>query len=264
MKLFLRYLKLWLLFAKYELTFQLSSKSSALFFFFGKMVRFASFLVILVLLKQNTHSLAGYSLDQIIIFFLTFNFIDVISQIFMRGVYTLSGKVRSGELDFYLAKPVNTLFRVLMGAPDFNDVLLLIPLTAFSVWYIARTLPLLTAAHVLLYVAFLLNGLLIAAAFHIFVVCVGILSTEVDNTIMLYRDLSQMGRLPMEIYREPLRGLVTFVVPVGMMMSVPARVLLGNISPVLMGVSVGIALSMFALALGFWKFALRSYTSASS
>lgn len=259
-----KYTGIWLTFAKYELLNQFSTKTSMVFFFIGKVIRFLSFFVILLLLKNNTKSIAGYTVDEALIFYLTFNFIDVVTQMFLRGVYMLSGKVRSGEFDFFLTKPISPLFRSLAGSPDFNDVLLFIPLTIFSAWYIAAAVPNLTLLHMMLYLLLLTNGLLISLAFHIFVLCVGIVSTEVDNTIMLYRDLSKMGQFPMEIYREPLRGIITFVIPVGIMMSVPAKVLLGLSSGPLIGVAIGIGILTLLLSLIAWDQALKRYTSASS
>ena len=259
-----RYFTLWFLFAKHELLFQFSSKSTMLFFFIGKLIRFTSLMLILIMFRLNTKGLAGYSIDEVIVFFLTFNLIDIISQMVFRGVYSLSGKVRTGEFDFFLMRPVNPLFRSLTGQPDFNDLLMFVPLIGFTVWYISRALPTLSIAHILLYLLLLGNGLIIAAAFHIFVICIGVVSTEVDNTITLYRDLSQMGRFPMEIYREPLRGILTFIVPIGIMMAVPAKALLGLLSPQIIVISFAISITMFLLALFAWDRSLKSYASASS
>lgn len=183
---------------------------------------------------------------------------------FFRGVYQVSGKIRSGELDGYLAKPVNVLFRLLTGAPDVNDFLVFIPLVLFSGWYIAHINSALSLAAILLYIVFLINGFLIALAFHIFVICFGILTTEVDNTIMLYRDLSQMGRFPIEIYREPFRWFITFVIPVGIMMNVPAKILVGTYSIPLLAASLVISVMFILLSLKTWFYALKFYTSASS
>jgi len=234
------------------------------FFFVGKIIRFFSFIIILLLLKNNTNSLAGYTINEVLIFFLTFNFIDLISQMFLRGVYSLSGKVRSGEFDFFLCRPVSPLFRSLAGSPDFNDILLFIPLTTFSVWYIVQNVPVLDIQHIFLYLFFLCNGLLISISFHILVLCVGIISTEVDNTIMFYRDLSQMARFPTDIYKEPFRSFITFVIPVGVMMTTPAKALLGLGTPFMFIVSCVISVVLFALALKAWDMSLKTYTSASS
>lgn len=259
-----KYAKIWTMAATQEYQRMLATKVSAMFFFIGKAVRFVMFLLILLLLKQNTKSLVGYSFDTVIIFFLTFNFIDTVSQMFFRGVYQVSGKIRSGELDGYLAKPINVLFRLLTGAPDLNDLLIFIPMLLFSWWYIAQSGVDVSFFHLLLYLLFLFNGFVIAMAFHIFVICFGILTTEVDNTIMLYRDLSQMGRFPVDIYREPLRWVITFVVPVGIMMNIPAQVLTGNPPVRLLIVATVIAVFFLTLSLKTWSYAVREYTSASS
>ena len=41
----------------------------------------------------------------------------------------------------------------------------------------------------------------------------GIVTTEVDHTIMIYRDITAMGRFPMEMYKEPIRGFFTLSSP---------------------------------------------------
>ncbi|MBI5151433.1 MAG: ABC-2 family transporter protein [Candidatus Pacebacteria bacterium] len=259
-----RYIKFWFLFAKYEVLKQFSSMFSVVFFFFGKSVRFFSFLLLLIVLQQHTKAMAGFTLEQVIIFFFTFNYIDLISQIFLRGVYMLSGKVRSGEFDFYLTQPMNLLFRTMAGNPDFNDLLLFIPLVLFSLWYTFTFIPTITLWSFILYLIFLIHGLLISLSFHIFVVCLGIVTTEIDNTIMVYRDISQMGRFPLEIYREPLRGFMTFVLPVGIMISVPSKALMGLASPMLLLFSLFITWLFFFFALRTWNSSLKMYTSASS
>jgi ABC-2 type transport system permease protein len=92
----------------------------------------------------------------------------------------------------------------------------------------------------------------------------GILTTAVDNMIMLYRDLTQMGRFPIEIYHEPLRGILTFVIPVGIMMTFPTKALFGLLS--IQGISIALALGLglFVLSMKFWQYSLKQYSSASS
>lgn len=242
----------------------LTTRVSALFFFLGKLIRFVMSLVLLILLRNNTSLISGYTLDEVIIFFLTFNLIDIVAQMFFRGVYMVSGKIRSGELDGYLAKPINVLFRLLTGSPDINDFIISIPFFVFTLYFILQTLPALTIWSIALYMVFLFNGLVIALAFHIFVVCFGILTTEVDNTIMLYRDISQMGRFPVEIYREPLRAFITYIIPVGVMMNIPAKVLIHQPNIGMLILSIGISMSFLFISLKTWGRAMKQYTSASS
>jgi ABC-2 type transport system permease protein len=181
----------------------------------------------------------------------------------MRGVYSFEPKIRTGAFDFTLTKPLNPLFQALIGSPDFNDVLAAIPLFGFSFWYLIGHGYFAEMGTSLLFLLYLANGMLIAAAFHIFVLCVGIAFLEVDNAVWMYRDIIQMGRFPIDIYREPMRWIVTFIVPTGIMISYPARELIGKASNFAwIGLVVGVVL--FVLSLLTWKRALKAYSSASS
>ena len=113
-----------------------------------------------------------------------------------------------------------------------------------------------------MYVVLILNGFLISLGFHIFVLGIGILSTAIDNTVLLYRDLTQMGRLPIDVYQEPLRGMITFIIPIGIMMTYPGKALPGLLS--IQGVMIAFMFGLVFLSLWFWSYALRHYTSVSN
>ena len=105
---------------------------------------------------------------------------------------------------------------------------------------------------------------MIATAFHILVAATAIFTTEVDGIIWLYRDLSGLARFPVSMYIEPLKLALFFLVPVGMMVTIPAEVLI-NVQPTYsIAVALAIGTGFFAFSLYFWKFALRHYSSASS
>jgi len=110
----------------------------------------------------------------------------------------------------------------------------------------------------------MINGLLISLSFHVAAISLGIITLEIDHTIMVYRDISSMGRFPVEIYTSPLKEILTFVVPVGVMVTLPAKSMMGlvNFSGLISALFFGIGIFYFSL--NFWKFALKKYTSASS
>ncbi len=106
--------------------------------------------------------------------------------------------------------------------------------------------------------------MLIATALHISILAFGIITMEVDGLTWLYRDFLYLGQLPVDAYKQPIRGLLSFVVPIGIMITVPARQLLGltNTIGILFTGLVGIM--TIAISLQLWKFALKKYSSASS
>lgn len=200
---------------------------------------------------------------QALFFYLTFNFIDTITQLFFREVYRFRQLVVTGDFDLVLVKPTNPLFRALAGGADPLDVLMLVPYIGALVW-VAVQFGEIDAVRLGSYLLLVINGLAIATGFHILVLALAIMTTEVDHAIMIYRDLTSMGRVPVDIYREPLRGIITFIVPVGIMMTFPAKSFFGLLSPGMVGLSLVLGAAFLFICLRLWRFALTRYASASS
>lgn len=263
MKSFYRYITIWwkLTLGTSQIAFQ--SRFGALLFLLGKLMRYVFFLLFLVLLVNRTKFIVGYTFWQIILFYATFNLLDTLPQFFFRNVYRFRQQILNGAFDNLLLKPLPSWFHPLFGGSDILD-LLIVFLSAGFIYYAVLHIRQLTPLGVGEYILLLINGFLISLGFHIFVLGTGILSTAVDNTVMLYRDLTQMGRLPIEVYQEPLRGFITFIIPVGIMMTFPGKALFGVLSlqSVLFALVFGFVLLF--LSMRFWQYALRNYTSASN
>lgn len=258
-----KYIKVLLLYAINSFQVQMNVRWALILFLIAKILRFFIFAAFIVILLSKTKVLAGYSLNQTIFFFLSFNLIDMLTQLIFREVYRFRPAVVSGNFDFYLSKPLNPLFRSLATGPDILDFLTLIPLM-FAIFYFANLLHISSTVNILLYILMLLVGFIIAMAFHILVLALAILTTEIDHAIMLYRDIVSMGRMPIDIYVEPIRGILTFIIPVGIMMTFPAKALLGLLSPIFIVYSLGFCLMLLILSIKAWQFALKKYSSASS
>lgn len=239
-----------------------NSRLGAAMFLTGKIMRFLLFLYFLYLLVSHTNTLAGYSVTQVIFFFLTFNFIDVASQFLFRGVYLFRSSIITGQFDFDLLKPMRPLFRALVGRVDVLDFLTLVPLMGLIIWLIPQMSN--SLWNVLSYWLLVANGLIIAMAFHIFIIGLGIVTLEVDHAVWIYRDLTSMGKIPVDVYKEPVRSLLTNIIPVGVMMTIPAKTLMGISSSSIMVVSLIIGLVALWLSLRYWRYALTKYSSASS
>lgn len=259
----IKYLKVWWLFTINSFQVQLNVRWAFILFLLAKILRFSAFIFFLIVLVKSTKVLAGYNLDQVILFFLSFNLLDIVSQLLLREVYRFRAVIISGNFDYYLLKPLNPLFRSLFTGADLFDLLTLVPLV-FAVFYFINKLQLLTFLNMTSYLLTLLVGFLIALSFHILVLSLGVLTTEVDNAIFVYRDLVGMGRVPVDIYMEPIRGILTFVIPVGIMMTFPAKALMGLLSLPLVIYAVLFSAFLFYLSLRAWRFALKNYSSASS
>lgn len=228
-------------------------------FIAGKIMRFIFYFLFIFFLVSKTKILAGYSLQQTIIFFLTFNFIDTMAQLLFREVYRFRPLIVNGEFDTILVKPYHPFIRVLVGGIDIMDAITLIPYLGFLIYFVFQTH--IQLVNIFLYSGFLLNALFLAAGFHILILAIGILTTEVDNLMWIYRDFTKMLSLPIDIYKEPFRSFLMFAVPIGIMMAVPVKVLFGVLTPNMFIISIIISVVFFSLSLFLWNISLKKYQS---
>lgn len=252
--------KIFLLFTTYSFKITFRHKTGIILFMLGKLIRFGMFFLFVYYLVSNTKLLAGYTLAQTIIFYMTFNIIDTASQLLFREVYRFRQLVISGELDTILVKPYHPFLRILIGGVDILDVIILVVYIVIAGFFITQ-LPAFSFIQILLYISLLINALLIATSFHIAVLALGILTTEVDHTIMIYRDMTRLGTFPIDIYKQPIRFLFTFVVPIGIMVSIPVKSLLDVLTFPWYAASFAFGILSVVIALQFWDYALRKYQS---
>lgn len=240
----------------------LGRRNLLVMFMAGKVIRYIFYFAFLYFLVSKTNGFLGFSSTQLLFFTSTYVLIDTLAQFFFRSTYSFRPLIVSGDFDLVLTKPANALFRSLMGGPDPMDLLTIPPLIFVTVYLGSLLSP--DFLHSFYYFVLLINGIVIAAAFHIAVLSFGIVTLEVDHMVMVYRDLTSMGRLPVDIYKEPLKSILTFIVPVGVMVTIPAKALMGLISPIGVISTLVFGAALLMLSFKFWNFALKKYTSASS
>lgn len=258
------YYKVWKITAFNALQEAFINRWSNLFFMIGKFIRLFMSLLFFFLIRGQVSKFGDYTIDQMLVFYLTYQFIDTLAQVFFRGVYLFSDQVRTGEFDFLLLKPISPLFRALTGKPDINDVMFIFPSTLLSFYLISRLDIHISLFSSFWFLALLLNSFLIITAFHILVLVVGILTTEVDGVIWMYRDLTHLGQFPVNVYLRPLREILFFLIPVGMMITIPSQVLLGLTTSYDLSLVFTIGISFFIISYLLWRWSLKRYSSASS
>jgi ABC-2 type transport system permease protein len=96
------------------------------------------------------------------------------------------------------------------------------------------------------------------------VLAFGIITSEVDHAVMVYRDVENMARFPIYIYTQPLQSFLMFVIPIGLIFTIPAQVLLGGLSWQFILLALALGISFFSLSIYSWSSAVKKYSSASS
>lgn len=260
----MKYVRIWGRLAVMSLLAQLSYRLGSIGFLLGKLVRLLFFFAYIVAIFTHTQTLAGYTLVETVLFFLTFNLVDITAQIFFRGIYGARRVVVEGDLDYYLVQPCSPLFRMACTTVDFLDVVTMLPVLAMTAEAIRRVPGETSWLSVALFALLTANGVAIAFAIHVFVAALAVRTQELDNTIWLYRDMMFLGKFPADIYNRQLQAILIFLVPIAVMTTFPAKALLGRLDAAWTAYAFAFAALLVAASLWFWRDALRRYTSVSS
>ncbi|GAB4219570.1 MAG: ABC-2 family transporter protein [Candidatus Microgenomates bacterium] len=255
-------LKIFINFAKAYFKMVTQSRTGVIFFTLGKLLRFLFFLSIIFIIFKKTTSLNGWGLNQVLLCYFVFNFLDTATQMLYREVYRFRQLLVSGNLDLVLIRPYNPLLKVLLGGVDFLDLLLLIPYFLILNFLLLRQFS--GGLNLFLFWLFIANSFIILTAFHILVLGLAIFTTDVDHTIFIYRDILRTGQFPIDIYKNPINFVLTFIIPVGIIVTFPIKIFYNLLDLQYALISIVIAFGFLFFSLIFWKKALRFYQSASS
>ena len=173
----------------------------------------------------------------------------------------LEGDLWRGTLDFVLLRPINTQF--LVSLREWRLLSVFDMLLGFAVIGVAGARIELTLGQFAAFLVALVAGLLtLYAVFLLFTSLMfwspGFLFTWVFNGIF------QMARYPVGIYPGFLRLVLTWVIPIGIMTTVPALAFTGEAPGWLLVAVASFAMATFVLSARVFRLALRRYASASS
>jgi ABC-2 type transport system permease protein len=87
---------------------------------------------------------------------------------------------------------------------------------------------------------------------------------QLENVMELIFTFYEAGRFPVTIFPAWMRAVLTFVVPIAFITTVPAAVVLGRLNVEFVLYSIGVAAILFIASALFWRYAVRHYSSASS
>jgi ABC-2 type transport system permease protein len=223
----------------------------------------------------------GWGKYEFFIFLGTTWLINSIVQSFcMPNANEFSELIRTGNLDFALLKPIDTQFLISFQRIEWSSLINLataLVLLGVSLWHLT-TRPenplVVQPIVVLLYPVYVLMGAAILYSLTISLAATSIWLGRNQSLYDFWFYITNFARYPMEIYRRgwgmPLWGFFTFVIPVLVVVNVPARLLAQPLHPRAWWEwpLAGFALLATALSLlaSRWVFnrALLSYRSASS
>jgi ABC-2 type transport system permease protein len=205
---------------------------------------------------------------------------SLVQAFFMPNAEEFGELIRTGNLDFALLKPIDTQFLISFRIVDWSSLVNLITAGVLLTVALAKlttraTDPLtVTPLTAILYVFYVGCGVAILYSLMISLAACSVWMGRNQQLTDFWFYLTSFSRYPMEIYNRgwgmPLFWLFTLVVPVLVVVNVPARILAQPLRPrewwewPLFGFAVLAALGSLLASRWIFARALLSYRSASS
>lgn len=174
----------------------------------------------------------------------------------------LEGEIHSGNFDFMLLRPVNVQF--LASFRHWRPLALLDLALGLGVLgvAIARLGPALAPLHIVSFLIALGAGLGVLYAILLAFAALAFWSPGFMFT-WLFDSFLDLGRYPLGLYPGWLRLVLTWIVPVGVITTVPAQALAGGLDLFTLAGSVALAVLLLLAASILFRVGLRRYAGAS-
>jgi len=221
----------------------------------------------LELVFSRTTTLAGWGPAQALVVLGFFTCMSGVLQAFVEPnlVFFSVRVVRSGLLDEVLLRPVPSVVMTSLGSCQPWALVQVGLGIGVIVTGLVRAGSTPNALAIGVGVVVVIAGIATMWATRLLVAAFAFWSPHGDPSV-LYEAAWQLGRYPAGIYPAALRLILTTVVPIAFLTTVPARILLGHEGSSVGALLGGLAVSVVAVlvAIRVWERGLRRYTSATS
>ena len=229
------------------------------------LIQVGTALVMLSLVYSHTTSLHGWKQPELLslvgVQVLLGGFIHAFIQ---PNMQRLMEDVQQGTLDFALTKPEDSqllisvrMVRMWQVVEVVSGVILLL----VGLGGVERSIGFFDA--VAFGIALLIGGVLVYC-FWLIMTTGAFWIVRMENVLELFEGIYQTGRWPVTVYPGWLRYSVTFLIPIGFAVTVPAQALTSRLHWPTLALAVGFGCALFAFTRWFWRFGLRHYSGASA
>jgi len=262
---FKRYWKVYKIFFANSISYISQFKTESFIRIFLNFAWVLSLFLTIEIIFNQTQKLGGWQKSEVYVLMLFWIIADEVWGFFVGvNLTNLSQLIRTGELDFHLTKPINSLFVISTKFIQIRSILrFFIEIILLIIIVIKFNIPITTWGAILA-ALLLIGAMIILYAFEILVNSLSFWLIKIDALYDLYATFFQFGRFPLEVFPKTLKIIFLTTIPIAFSAYVPTAALFGKWPWYgTLYVFAFAALSLFC-ALKFWNFALKKYSSASS
>jgi ABC-2 type transport system permease protein len=261
----MRYLRLYLYFLRFSFSRAFEFRLDFYFRIAMDCVYYAVGIGFFTILYTQTGVVGGWSEDQAYVFIAGYMLVDALHMTFVaNNLWMLPIFINKGDLDYYLVRPVSSLFFLSLREFAANSFVNLVIAGGIVAWALVRYPAPLGAPRIAVYLLLIANGAFLMYVLRLlFIIPVFWLHSD-RGLDTLHFQLDKLGERPHQIYRGWLRGLLLTIIPFSLVASVPAHVLFDGLTVERLAHVASVTVGLFAFMVWLWRRGLGAYSSASS
>jgi ABC-2 type transport system permease protein len=243
---------------------ELAFRTSLLFQLATTIITTLAALVTIRIVYTQTDTLGGWDRGESIVLLGTWLILGGVLATFIEpNVLWFSEQVTSGKLDDMLLRPVPALFLATLG--NHAPVRLIQAIAGGLVVIVGcietGTVP--GGAHLLGWLGTMTIAIVLIWATRTLVMVISLWTPSLGLDAV-YNAVWQFGRYPVSMYRQPFRFVLTGVLPLAFITTLPAQALTSGIDAKILLLATAVAITAVQIVRTFWHWGLRRYTSATS
>lgn len=261
----LRYPRLFLNFVRFSVGRAMEFRVDFFFRILMDCVYYAVNLSFFKVLYLHTPLLAGWTEPQVMVFVACYLMVDAIQMtLFSNNMWWFPQLVNKGELDYYLIRPVSSLFFISLRDFAANSFLNLVIAAGILAWAIAQSGIETSFGSIALLGLMILNGTFLFYVMNFLTILPVFWTHSTRGLNQMHWLMTRFMERPDRVFRGAVRLLVTTVLPYSLMASFPARFFLEGFNATLFAHTVAVSIAFVFILRFAWAKALRAYSSASS
>ena len=263
-KLVLKYIKLYIAMFKTSFIADLEYRANYFTRIMTDVLWYIAQIMTFEVIYQHTEKIGDWDKYQMRVFLGLLFVIDALYMIIIHeNLDNISEKVRKGDLDLLLAKPVNSQFMLTLQKANtalFGNLILGVAWLLYAL----SDLPNFNWYRLLWLIILIPCSLMVIYSIRFMLSATSVIFTRSENLQFLWWQIYKLGMRPDSMYNPFIKYLVLTALPVGVIVSIPARALLNppELTYLLWPLILGPLLVYGTHR--FWNFALKFYSSASS
>src|SRR3990167_623562 len=221
-------------------------------------------LILFNVIYGHVNTIAGWTFNQTVILIGTVGIVREMAYLtFRRGFLELGNHIRTGTFDTFMVRPIvpniHLAFRHISISESFGEAITGVVLVIYGILHLNNW----TWVSIPLYIIFLLNSLFVYYGFSLLInsIVFWVIKTQELNTIVYF--FMETSRYPGDIYRGVGKFIFTFIIPIGIIATVPASVLTGRTSWSSALIALFVGISFLTTGILVWRKSIEHYSSAS-